>query len=347
MRVLLIETTQYYPSSPLFLDGLKELAAERRHQYAFFDEALFLRPLSHSLMHKVAYRVLGRRPLTYWSLNRSLVRYAQCIRPNVVVVAKGAYLAPETLVRIKHATGAILVNYATDDPFNAAVNTADQVAAIPLYDVYACPRRAIMDDVTRVGCATVVYAPFGYQPAVHFQEEPRTQAEKDRFCSDVVFAGGCDKDRVPYFELLLRAIPGLKLHLYGGYWERYPVLRPYHRGFAIGRDFRLALHGSKIALNLVRRANRDGHTMRTFEVTACGAFMLAERTPEHLDLYKDGLEAGYFDSPDELVDKVRYYLAHEQERKNIAEAGRRRVVAGGHTYKDRLIQMLQAAGMSV
>ena len=42
-------------------------------------------------------------------------------------------------------------------------------------------------------------------------------------------------------------------------------LRRYHGGFAVGRDYRLALSCTKVAPCLVRRSNRDGHVMRTFE----------------------------------------------------------------------------------
>lgn len=129
----------------------------------------------------------------------------------------------------------------------------------------------------------------------------------------------------------------------------------------MGRDYRLALGGAKIALCLLRaklQANRDRHVMRTFvirtleipardrhvmrtfEIPACGAFMLAERTDEHLELFEENREAAYFGSVEELLDKVRYYLSHEDERQRIAKAGYRRVTAGRHTYLDRLKEIL-------
>jgi spore maturation protein CgeB len=188
----------------------------------------------------------------------------------------------------------------------------------------------------------VIFVPFGYKPTVHYPEKPVAPEEHTRFDSDVVFIGGCDADRVPYFEALVKSLPDLRLHLYGGYWDRHSLLRRYYRGFALGRHYRLALGSAKIALNLVRRANRDGHVMRSFEIPACGAFMLAERTQEHLEWFEEGKEAAYFDSPDELVEKVRYYLSWDEERRRIAEAAYREVTLGGHTYKARLIQILEA-----
>jgi spore maturation protein CgeB len=197
--------------------------------------------------------------------------------------------------------------------------------------------------VRRAGCREVTYLPFAYEPSLHFPEAPATAEEAEHFRSDVVFVGGADRDRVPYFEALLDDVPGLCLHLYGGYWDRYPRLRHCYRGVALGRDYRLALACTKVALCLVRRSNRDGHVMRTFELPACRTFMLAERTEEHLDLFEDGKEAGYFGTPEELVEKTRSYLSDDAERTRIAEAAFRKVRGGKHTYQDRLSSMLAIA----
>lgn len=339
MRLLLTCSSAYAPTTPLFLEALEELANENGHEWTFFDEARWANP-GWSLLHKVAYRLLHRRPPGYWAMNRALLATARRFRPDVVLVVKGAFYSPATLERVKRNTGAILVNYATDDPFNRRVSTADLVRAIPLYDLYVCTKRAIIPDIGKAGCPRVVYLPFGYKPSLHFPEKPAIGEEQARFCSDVIFVGTCDEDRGLYFEALIKAIPGLRLSLYGGYWNRHPILKAYHRGFALGRDYRLALGGAKIALNFVRKANRDGHVMRTFEIPACGAFMLAERTEEHLELLSEGAEVEYFATVEECVEKVRYYLGRETDRRRIAEVGYLKVTQGAHTYKDRLAQIL-------
>lgn len=337
-RILLVDTTLYAPMSPFFVGAARDLG----YEHLFFDEAPYLRPLETSLIHKVGYRLLSRRPLTFWRFNRALLAEARRFRPHLMAVVKGAYIMPSTLRRIKEEIGAMLINYATDDPFNRANTTPDLVGGIPVYDVYACTKRAIMDDVRRAGCRAAIYTMFGYNPSVHFPERPATVDEAQRFRSDVVLAGGADPDRFRDLEPLLGS-RDISLALYGGYWTRDRRFTPYARGFAIGRDYRLALGGARIALCLVRRANRDGHAMRSFEIPACGAFMLAERTDEHLALFREGEEAAFFGSPEELLEKIRYYLAHDGERARIARAGHARITTGRHTYRDRLQEIVQAA----
>src|SRR5262249_22540618 len=151
-----------------------------------------------------------------------------------------------------------------------------------------------MADVRAAGCRAVTYLPFAYKPDVHFPEMSPTAADHSRLASDVVFIGGCDRDRVAYLGELTTPGPDLRVRAYGGFWDREAGLRRHHGGLVLGRDYRLATGSARIALNLVRRANRDGHTMRTFEIPACGGFMLAERTKEHEDLFEEEREVGYF-----------------------------------------------------
>ena len=156
---------------------------------------------------------------------------------------------------------------------------------------------------------------------------------------DVLFVGGADRDRVPIIEELATA--GLNLGLHGGYWERYRSLKPLHLGHAAPSTIRSATRIVPINLCLVRRANRDGHVMRTFEIPAIGGFMLAEDTVEHREIL--GVEGEcvlYFRSTSEAIDKARWVLRNPVERQRMAKAAHDRIVSGRNTYKDRLEQML-------
>jgi spore maturation protein CgeB len=84
--------------------------------------------------------------------------------------------------------------------------------------------------------------------------------------------------------------------------------------------------------------------MRSYEVPAMGACMLLEDTPEHRAIFgEDGAAVVYFDSTDGLLDRVRWLLAHEPERRRLAEAAHRLIVDGHNTYADRLTAMLGAS----
>lgn len=337
MRVLLIANCQFFHVGGFFSKALQQFGID----HELVDEHQLIDPSLNSLPGRLAYHVL-RRPVSYALFNRRAVEVAKRFRPQIVLLAKGAWVSSDTLAEIKATTGAILVNYATDDPFNHVTANRGLVAGIPFYDLYVCTKRAIMGDVQRAGCRNVVYVPFGYEPSLHYPETPANEAERQRFDSDVVFIGGADGDRFPILRKVA-ALPDVRLRLCGGYWNRDVTLRKYYYGFVYGRDYRLTLSGTKIAICLARRANRDGHVMRSFETPACGAFMLAERTEEHQAFFVENEDMACFGSDEELVDQIRYYLAHDAERQRIAQAGYRKVTIGKNTYGDRLQAILAQA----
>jgi len=343
MRVLLYDSSGHFPG-PLFLEALEQMTARPGGGLTcrFVDQGAFT-DHRNSLGIRVLRRLLRRSAVDIQGLNREFGRACEEFQPDLILVCKGAFLLPDTLKRAKEKTGAVLVNYATDDPFNRRVSTPYLLESIPLYDLYACTKRAIISDVERAGCARAVHVPFGYKPEVHFKEEPQNERERERFAQDVVFIGGCDRDRVPFFRELIRALPNLRLALYGGYWNRWPLFRKYWRGFAVGRDFRLALSGAKIAINLVRRANRDDHVMRTFEIPACGGVLLNERTHFHLETFRENVEALYFESPEEMVSKVRVLLDDQPLRERLRMAAYNTVRSISATYCDRLRTLLDLA----
>jgi spore maturation protein CgeB len=341
MRILYAETTAYAPSSAHFLEALEASAARGEHEFRFLDEADFIKS-SRSLAERIADRVAGRPLSGYQQLNRALVEQAAAFSPDMILIGKGRWFSPAALEAAKKVSGATLVNWASDDPFNRADNSRELLKSIPLYDLYVCTKKDIMNDVRRAGCANVAYVRFGYKPEVHFPEGPASVEERARFACDVMFIGGCDAHRTAYFEALVRAMPEIKLRLYGAYWDSARSLRPYAQGFAVARDYRLAVGGAKIAVNLVRRANRDDHVMRTFEIPACGGFMLTERSTTHEELFHEDVEAAFFGSPDEFVAKVRSYFGRDEDRATIAAAGQRKIKQGRNTYGDRLAEIIEA-----
>jgi spore maturation protein CgeB len=65
-----------------------------------------------------------------------------------------------------------------------------------------------------------------------------------------------------------------------------------------------------------------------------------EELPE---LYEPGTEAEFFVSGEELLEKVDYYLRHDDEREKIAIRGLERTKAE-HTYDMRIAEMIRVVG---
>ena len=139
---------------------------------------------------------------------------------------------------------------------------------------------------------------------------------------------------------------GVEVRVWGNGWERGPRhanLRLERRPI-YGEDYVRCLCATDVNLGFLRKANRDLHTTRSVEIPACGAFMLAERTAEHLALFAAGREADYFGDADELLAKVRWWLERDAERRAVARAGRERCLASGYDLPSMLRAMLASLG---
>jgi hypothetical protein len=279
----------------------------------------------------------GRRPSRLRAFSRQVVQAAEAFGPTAVLTTGQAPLDAAALEALGKR-GVRRLNYLTDDPWNPNHHAPWFLDALPRYDHVFSPRRSNLGDLARAGCPRVAYLPFAYAPHLHFPE-PGPAPQPDPFACDVMFAGGADRDRVPYLAALVRA--GFDVALYGGYWERYAATCAHARGHLDGPALRRATRGARVVLCLVRRANRDGHVMRTFEAPTMGACLLAEHTAEHEEILgPDGEAVVYFRTIPEMVDRLRWLLAHDAERSRLAERGRRRIVEGANTYQDRLRVLL-------
>ena len=138
---------------------------------------------------------------------------------------------------------------------------------------------------------------------------------------------------------------GVNIKVWGGYREHFvgsPILRVW-QGQIWGEEQVKALCAAKVGLNFhvdhqAGELNR-GLNLRAFELAACGVFQLLQRVPSLGEFFEEGKEIVCFETKEEMLDKIRYYLAHESERRRIADAARQRVLRQ-HTWAHRVASMI-------
>ena len=80
-------------------------------------------------------------------------------------------------------------------------------------------------------------------------------------------------------------------------------------------------HLSKINLNFTSKPIRSGLPLRIWDIMSAGGFVLTNFQTEIPEYFEIGKEIETFSSQEELLDKITYYLEHEEERKQIASNG--------------------------
>jgi spore maturation protein CgeB len=140
---------------------------------------------------------------------------------------------------------------------------------------------------------------------------------------------------------LAEALLPLGLVIYGDPgWRRLIVkkgtIRPQVDYF---RELPQVYRGTTVNINCTSFQMRTAVNQRVFDVPACGGFLLSDRQEDMDSFFEVGKEAVCFRSVEEAVSLAAHYLGNEAERKRIAEAGRRRVLAE-HTYDRRMAELV-------
>ena len=102
----------------------------------------------------------------------------------------------------------------------------------------------------------------------------------------------------------------------------------------------LVFRNSRINLNTTTRSMKSGLAQRIWDVLGCRGFLLTNYQPEIEDYFQIGRDLEVYESQDELVDKISYYLEHEDKRLEIAQNGYQTVLQG-HSTLNRIIEIIK------
>lgn len=89
---------------------------------------------------------------------------------------------------------------------------------------------------------------------------------------------------------------------------------------------------SKINLNITLRSIQSGIPLRAMDIMGAGGFLLTNFQADFLDYFIPNEDFVYYESEEDLIDKVNFYLSHEKERLEIAHNGHEKVKAN-HSFE--------------
>ena len=263
---------------------------------------------------------------------------------DLALVDSGALVGPSLVADLKKRFGTV-INFNVDDPFGPRDGQRWRLylKAVPVYDMLVVVRPENVDEAIAHGAKKVMHV---FRAADEVAHSPGTvdDSARLRWSSEVSFIGTWMPERGPFFaDLVAQGIP---LSLYGDRWEQareWRVLKAFRRGPALsGSDYRDAIKYSKICIGLVSKGNRDLHTQRSIEIPYIGSLLCAQRTSEHLAMYKEGEEAVFWEDSSECADVCRGLLADDARRARIALNGQRRAIRDGNLNEPLMERVLRA-----
>lgn len=103
---------------------------------------------------------------------------------------------------------------------------------------------------------------------------------------------------------------------------------------------------TKINLNFTIPNIKSGLPLRIWDVLGSRGFLMTNFQAEIPYYFKNKEDLVCFESVDELVELAGYYLTHEEERRQIAENGYRKVCKQ-HGYEQRITNMMEIVGSNI
>ena len=304
--------------------------------------------------------------------NQELEAIVQRDQPDVLFgVVRGDLISKRTMKRISFETNTTTINWYCDDHWQF-----DSLARpwTPCFNHVVTTSQTALSRYREHGLTNVIKSQWG---ANHTLYAPTG----DELKYDVTFVGQPYGIRTEAIDTLRRA--GIKVHAWGSGWpagklsqdemirvfsqskinlnfadassSRWTRLQALTNSYAVNslRDqpvlWRLWTGAQRLAVWDKQRGANDAAPPRqikgrVFEVPACGRFLLTQPA-ENLHTYlAPSRECGTFDSIDDLVERVRYYLKNEDERREIARRGYHRTLAE-HTYAARFAAIFEQAGV--
>lgn len=145
-------------------------------------------------------------------------------------------------------------------------------------------------------------------------------------------------------EILEKAARKAKIDFWGygidNLRKNSPILKTYHSE-SWGLDMYNILNNSKITLtkHITAVAGDYANNMRLYEATGCGTLLIVDKKDNLGEIFEIGKEVVAYENTEDLIDKIKYYLSHEEERKKIAKAGQERTLRD-HTYEVRTKELV-------
>ena len=336
------------PDSRLWHANLYLPLADLGHELVSFDYDYG--PHNHHLDPRVPAQrefMLRARPLLGEQLLRQ-IEAAHRRRPIDLFFSYfcSAYVDPEVIREIRRM-GVPTVNWYCNASYQ--FDLVSEIA--PAYDFCLVPEKFRLADYRRVG-ANPIYCQEAANPNVY-----RPTGVPAEF--DVTFVGQRYGNRPMHLRRLVEA--GIDVRAWGPRWDEQSwsakgeADRELARraAGALSDDELVAMYSrSRISLGFsaVAHVPKDGSPpikqvrLRDFEAPMSGAFYLVERFDELAEFFEPGEEIVFFENEEDLADKARYYLDHDEERRRIRDAGMRRA-RQEHTWHKRFEMAFRAMGL--
>ena len=284
------------------------------------------------MLGKIFYRLADKRSWEWWTFQHSLLRQVEELKPDLVVVTGILPINYKVFLAVKKH-GGLMVNYLTDDPWNPIHKRQSFLTNLPNYDHIFSTKSTLQKRLKQAGAPSTSWLPFAYDPELHYPVPAKSGA-------DIVFIGTGAQERVPWLRAVAN-MPGVDRRIYGNSWKGIKTPGWEQHAAVTGEKYCEAIKGAKVILGLLRQANGDQSTDRSYEIGAIGGCGLYQDTDEHRQLLQNYPNEGFFKNPAELAERVKWVLADTELQDQLRTLGEKAIRRPENTYSARMESILE------
>lgn len=331
-KVLLITNTYSIFDRPIRLAFLS-LGLEVQSVDYWGNAVLMPGRLIHKFVNRLPPLMKNRiRSHAQWHIDSKIISTAKSFKPDLIFVLKAKDIRPQTLKKLR--TIAKLANY-----YPETFDHWERIKRISqYYDYFFNYDSEVVKRLKETGYTNAYYLPFSAeidQNAIFPDFKQRKYA--------VSFVGSFMSIRYTQRETILSQIKDLGLNIWGSKAWLDTGLKEYYRGRPETEEMFDIYRKSKIVVNIDLMLGVDGTgvNLRPFEVTSCGAMLLNHDDRKDIfNLFEEGKEFMSFKGPDDIREKVEYFLNHQDELEGIARAGFEKTKSK-HSYLSRIQEVIK------
>jgi spore maturation protein CgeB len=288
-------------------------------------------------------KIKGRKSYTlYPRLKNSALKLFYAFNPDVILIISSfaKYFNKKSMLKLKKKLGCKLIIYDTDSGMRMAEH--NEIAFFLQNEIATCDQtfscsKRMTEFMQQLGYKQAEHLPFGSKiiPLKNYQNKKY----------DVCFVGHPCMRRVIYLEKL----KDYNLKILGKRWTRFNDVMTKQLFEKIiaeniwDEELFNILTQTKIILNINHAqwaGINAGVNLRVFETLAARSLLLTEDCSELHELFAVGQELETFRSPEELKDKVDFYLKHDHAREKIAKKGYEKFLKH-YTWEKRITELMK------
>lgn len=280
------------------------------------------REVFNIIQKKIFHRnTLYRLPLFFQEArSKSVIRVAEIFKPDLLIAFPGYGLTKKALQQINGCKKAVWI-------YDAIDRLPDMAKVLSAYDKVFTFEGSDLGKYKQIG-VDATFLPLCVDDEIYY---PST-VKKD---IDISFVGNLSEARLKTLMDIRDAFPDVKMVVYGRYLgslERSPGLGErllahrdiFTKKLISSEDANSLYARSKICINIHHGQSKYGANMRLFEICATKGFQIVDSNKYINDNFVDCMSL--YNSEEDLIKKIRYYLAHDEERERISEIGYKKMI---------------------